>query len=264
MVLTEYSIFPWKLHRSDIRDDMDTCWVVLRSTQNSSILRDNQRTVSGYSFYDRELLIACNRPKIVCNNTKARVMHIFHEAGHLPWCARESFAALLASVSISSVLDKATLFFTTSLPPLISFSPSRTISGRKRSENRKALFSFASRRTKRRHDSPSLRNLTNFRSTSTSTSFSREAAAMQNEKRQTRQRTFSSLLLNLLIEDVIVTVLQLRLPSFATLQFEEVKFKIEYKSSKVKCVIDHLMDTFYKDCCALEFLRYHLQFLLLN
>lgn len=43
----------------------------------------------------------------------------------------------------------------------------------------------------------SLQNLTNFRSTSTSTSFSREAAAMQNEKRQTRQRTFSSLLLKL-------------------------------------------------------------------
>lgn len=143
-------------------------------------------------------------------------MHIFHEVDHLSWCARE-FRSPFTSVSIS-VLDKATLFFTTSLPPLISFSPSRTISGRKRSENRKALFSFASRRTKRRHDSPSLRNLTNFRSTSTSTSFSREAAAMQNEKRQTRQRTFSSLLLNLLIEDVIVTVLQLRLHSFETLQ----------------------------------------------
>jgi len=141
----------------------------------------------------------------VCNNMLAWCIFFMKSTtfrdGH------ESFAALLRGCPSPRYSIKRPYFLR------LSFSSSRTISGRKRSENRKALSSSVSRRTKRRHDSPSLQNLTNFRSTSTSTSFSREAVAMQNEKRQTRQRTFSSLLLNLLIEDVIVTVLQLRLPS---------------------------------------------------
>lgn len=171
-------------------------------------------------------------------------VHLFAVTWGFAWCiflmkstpsvTRARVRSPFANMSISSILVKRPYFLRlpSALPQLSSTS--RAISGRKRSENRKALFSFVPRRTKRRHDSPSLRNLTKFRSTSTSTSFSHEAAAMQNEKRQTRQRTFSSLLLNLLIEDVIVTVLQLRLPSFETLQSR----KWNLRSSKVKCVID--------------------------
>lgn len=129
---------------------------------------------------------------------------------------RSSFA----NVSISSMLVKRPYFLRLSSPPFLFLRQVRLAEGSEvKIERLSSLSLIREERSVRRHDSPSLRNLTNFRSTSTSTSFSREAAmAMQNEKRQTRQRTFSSLLLNLLIEDVIVTVLQLRLPSFETLQ----------------------------------------------
>lgn len=155
-----------------LRDLRETVWRYLARYAADSfglfVLRSRHVVVNTSVYiYVHPECVAC-----ICLQQHWRLAWCIFFMNSAPSVTRAKVRSPSANVSISSVLVKRPYFLrllsVPSLsPPLPLFPPSRAISGRKWSENREALFSPASRRTKRRHDSPSLRNLTNFRSTST-------------------------------------------------------------------------------------------------
>jgi len=115
---------------------------------------------------------------------RACVMQYFSRIRRLPWRESAAFPRTYPSPSTR----KATLFFF-SLSLSLFFNFLLRHEWKEVKWKSKDFLLSLLRGTKQRHDLPSLRNLTNFRSTSTSTSFSRETASMQNGRRQTRRRT---------------------------------------------------------------------------
>lgn len=126
------------------------------------VSRNTRRTVSDRSFY--ELIRACVCIRNVCNKG-ARVMHIFHELGTFRDARESARAAPLRTYPLYHLRALVKRPYFLRLPHHERLAEASGVK-----IERLSSLSFPSRE----EGSVCFRNLTNFRSTSTSTSFSRE------------------------------------------------------------------------------------------